>query len=275
MSKGATTQATPTERGRGKRGYRAPELLLDPNLFYSKKVDIWSLGCLLYELCIGQKAFEGDGATLQFSLEKKQRVVIIPGGNGGLYSGLERLICQALHASPGERPSATTLRAALKEVAEFLNVSGNTHATQPDGLNSLGSATEASGEEVLSNLGTGTSTAKQEGVVDTSIHGVLESALRFIVAIDFGTTFTAVAYSSGTSSLESEIQLSGRLADTVDVIKSWPGLSLYYAEKTPTIIAYNSNPPTWGGSVKPHHQPVLNLAWSLAVWKYRKTIILI
>jgi Hsp70 protein len=34
------------------------------------------------------------------------------------------------------------------------------------------------------------------------------------------------------------------------VIKNWPNRSDSYAEKTPTIIAYNKDPPSWGGNVR-------------------------
>jgi serine/threonine protein kinase len=46
---------------KGTSGYRAPELL--GSHMYNNKADIWSLGCILYELTVGQKAFEDDFAT--------------------------------------------------------------------------------------------------------------------------------------------------------------------------------------------------------------------
>ena len=45
-------------------GYRAPELLLDYK--YNTKVDIWALGCIFFELCTGTKAFESDGAVMEY-----------------------------------------------------------------------------------------------------------------------------------------------------------------------------------------------------------------
>lgn len=45
------------------RSYRAPEVIL--GLPYGKKIDIWSLGCILAELCSGQVLFQNDSlATL-------------------------------------------------------------------------------------------------------------------------------------------------------------------------------------------------------------------
>ncbi|KAE8710682.1 hypothetical protein F3Y22_tig00110319pilonHSYRG00124 [Hibiscus syriacus] len=43
--------------------YRAPEVIL--GLAYGKKIDIWSLGCILAELCTGNVLFQNDSpATL-------------------------------------------------------------------------------------------------------------------------------------------------------------------------------------------------------------------
>ncbi|KAK1288676.1 Serine/threonine-protein kinase AFC2 [Acorus calamus] len=45
------------------RSYRAPEVIL--GLPYDKKIDIWSLGCILAELCTGNVLFQNDSpATL-------------------------------------------------------------------------------------------------------------------------------------------------------------------------------------------------------------------
>ncbi|XP_075480883.1 uncharacterized protein LOC142521651 [Primulina tabacum] len=42
------------------RSYRAPEVIL--GLPYDKKIDIWSLGCILAELCTGNVLFQNDSA---------------------------------------------------------------------------------------------------------------------------------------------------------------------------------------------------------------------
>ncbi|KAK8495916.1 hypothetical protein V6N13_026905 [Hibiscus sabdariffa] len=43
------------------RSYRAPEVIL--GLSYDKKIDIWSLGCILAELCTGNVLFQNDSAA--------------------------------------------------------------------------------------------------------------------------------------------------------------------------------------------------------------------
>jgi serine/threonine protein kinase len=67
---GFTSEATSASlhtstSSRGTPGYRAPELLSDHKPVYNNKVDIWSMGCILYELAQGQKAFYTDWATIQ------------------------------------------------------------------------------------------------------------------------------------------------------------------------------------------------------------------
>ncbi|KAK4277824.1 hypothetical protein QN277_015759 [Acacia crassicarpa] len=44
------------------RSYRAPEVIL--GLQYDEKIDIWSLGCILAELCYGEVLFPNDGVVM-------------------------------------------------------------------------------------------------------------------------------------------------------------------------------------------------------------------
>lgn len=67
-----------TERGRGKQGYRAPELLRGLKSRYSQKLDVWSLGCILFEVCTGTKAFATDFAVLEYLFSKAKRDVPLP-----------------------------------------------------------------------------------------------------------------------------------------------------------------------------------------------------
>jgi len=48
-----------TRYSRGTVPYRAPEMLT-PNAFYNNRVDIWALGCIVYEAFTGLHAFESD-----------------------------------------------------------------------------------------------------------------------------------------------------------------------------------------------------------------------
>ena len=61
----ATSSALTTQFSRGTACYRAPELLRDGARF-NRKVDIWALGCILYELATGMRAFETDFAIAEY-----------------------------------------------------------------------------------------------------------------------------------------------------------------------------------------------------------------
>lgn len=68
---GITSQAASnsvlTSKANGTPSYRAPELLKEEAASYTKKVDIWAFGCVLYELSTGKRAFTGDLHVLDFS----------------------------------------------------------------------------------------------------------------------------------------------------------------------------------------------------------------
>lgn len=78
-----------------------------------------------------------------------------------------------------------------------------------------------------------------------------ESPSDLVIGIDFGTTFTGVAYGH-TATVYGDPK---RVAEGIVIVKTWPSVSNHYAEKTPSIIAYNEKPATWGGKVRPEHQP--------------------
>src|SRR5271156_1640701 len=80
------------------------------------------------------------------------------------------------------------------------------------------------------------------------------STSELIIAIDFGTTFTGVAFAhSGVVSVYD--RNAAKVAANVDVVRNWPGTNSQFAEKTPTVIAYTKPDLTWGGKVKNHHEP--------------------
>jgi NIMA (never in mitosis gene a)-related kinase len=104
-----------TQFSRGTPCYRAPELLVESPTF-SYRVDIWALGCILYELALKKKAFMGDWAVLDYSVMKKKLVV---GAEGfvELYTLtlLTNLIHRMLEIDPKERPNA-------RELHELFNI---------------------------------------------------------------------------------------------------------------------------------------------------------
>lgn len=76
LSAEATSQhSQATSLATGTSSYRAPELLVE-NPKYTKKVDIWALGCILFELMTSKKAFAGDWALHDYRIEKYARLPI-------------------------------------------------------------------------------------------------------------------------------------------------------------------------------------------------------
>jgi molecular chaperone DnaK (HSP70) len=79
-----------------------------------------------------------------------------------------------------------------------------------------------------------------------------ESRSDLIIAIDFGTTFTGVAYAhaAGVHNATTSPADMVKAADKVYVIKSWPCQGNQFQEKTPSLLSYTSDPPGWGANVK-------------------------
>ena len=65
-SEGTSRRAYTTRYGRGTDCYRAPELMSDHTIV-SMKSDIWALGCIIFELVSGAKAFQNDFHVFQFA----------------------------------------------------------------------------------------------------------------------------------------------------------------------------------------------------------------
>ena len=113
-SHATTDQAVPTYNARGTGGYRAPELLTTPPAF-TKKVDIWALGCILYELLTQQKAFADDWKVREYHMTASIKLEIrAEYGFQELSEHETNLMSQLLHRDPHQRPRVSDLRRLLR-----------------------------------------------------------------------------------------------------------------------------------------------------------------
>ena len=111
---GDTSTFRTTSRGRGSSGHRSPELVRDiPH--YNKKADIWSLGCVLYELCTRRRAFVNDNAVREFrSPDTVLRVAVFSDGLcPGFRDEARTWMRRMLQREYQQRPSAQVLAAGF------------------------------------------------------------------------------------------------------------------------------------------------------------------
>jgi molecular chaperone DnaK (HSP70) len=89
----------------------------------------------------------------------------------------------------------------------------------------------------------------------------LNPTSQLVIGIDFGTTFTGVAFAHSSIGIEnarsnsaSQSELDA-VIEKITVIKSWPNPNRQYDEKTPSIIAYkDGRPVAWGGLMNRTHK---------------------
>ena len=107
LADGSTTLHTPVST----QAYSAPEVLgLDSNSEtsnYTNSVDIWSLGCVIYELLVGTKLFPSEGQVSRYYFgklpfpEDKLKGLSPPAGDIGI-----SLLKSMLVIQPEDRPTA-------------------------------------------------------------------------------------------------------------------------------------------------------------------------
>src|SRR5438105_8415469 len=76
---GTTSEATSkqfctTPYSRGTSSYRAPEILDQQNPKYNNKADIWALGCIIYEVFTGARAFSSDLAVFTYKFQQELKL---------------------------------------------------------------------------------------------------------------------------------------------------------------------------------------------------------
>lgn len=104
---GSSNTEHTTRYGTGSSGYRAPELMSDSGKRYTNKVDIWAMGCILFELATGNRAFNDDWAVFRYQSSRKFEGIT-------LFDTVDPLpvtnhIVNMLKIKPSARPSAPAL----------------------------------------------------------------------------------------------------------------------------------------------------------------------
>lgn len=121
-SEGTSNTLKTSRSGKGMPGYRAPELFHEVSPGYNNKADIWSLGCIMYELFTGKKAFPGNGddATREYSVSRIGAEGLLLRAEGNSIQNLQNYI-HLLERKPLGRPSIFELKVAFKADKELIS----------------------------------------------------------------------------------------------------------------------------------------------------------
>ncbi len=101
---------------KGRVGYIAPEALTDAVL--DRRADVFSLGVVLYELCIGKTLFDRETDVARLSAVLTTKVPLLTEVRRDAEPGMAEVLNRALEIDPRKRPeSAMAFEAALHAVA--------------------------------------------------------------------------------------------------------------------------------------------------------------
>lgn len=115
-SEGGSKTFLASQLGRGTESYRAPELVTQKE--YNNTVDIWAIGCILYELATFKKAFSNDFEVYEYSKGQISFEIVLDGFDEASATSMEELILRILKVEPNDRPSAGELVKEFKKLAE-------------------------------------------------------------------------------------------------------------------------------------------------------------
>src|SRR5213075_997224 len=109
---GSSRRAHTTVYSRGTSSYRAPELIRETQSKYTNKVDMWAVGCILYELVLRRRAFAGDWDVMQHAMSENDFEFILESEivpDEGKREFILRIVKELLDINPSRRPKASAL----------------------------------------------------------------------------------------------------------------------------------------------------------------------
>ncbi len=122
----------------GTPGYMAPEQIQGHK--QDERVDQYALGCLLYEMLVGQPVFKASGPMTLMIMHASDPVLppharLAEQGAPALPESLDRLVCRLLSKEPRERfASMTELAGALEREIEIMQIQRGERTVVPTAL---------------------------------------------------------------------------------------------------------------------------------------------
>jgi hypothetical protein len=117
----STMMSTSSSRGTG--GYRAPELLKEDPKF-GRSVDIWALGCVLYEIATGKRPFADDWAVFHFAtIGNSDPPLVGQDGTEFYRHHLNGILCDLLSRQPQQRPKISSICSTFDSYSRVFELS--------------------------------------------------------------------------------------------------------------------------------------------------------
>jgi len=149
-SEGTSSRDIPTQFSQGSPGYRPPELVnVDAGASYTNKVDVWAMGCILFQLATGSKPFANDHIVLEYSkgnaeIETRCHETIAP----QMAKKISDTLQEMLEIKPSARPKSAVLARLFRDhcnsvaLQEQIKEIPDDHDSQFGGTGILSNSTE-------------------------------------------------------------------------------------------------------------------------------------